>query len=92
MGPLLSKIDQKISIIPDFIANCGMARVFAYLMNSDEEITDKLLFEDCSNTIKKALTEVHEKSLDGLNLTKNSLNIAIEKLSVEKGTTATIKI
>ena len=92
MGPLLSKIDQKISIIPDFIANCGMARVFAYLMNSDEEITDKLLFEDCSNTIKKALTEVHEKSPDGFNLTKNSLNIAIEKLSVEKRTTAIIKI
>ena len=69
-----------------------MARVFAYLMNSDEEITDKLLFEDCSNTIKKALTEVHEKSPDGFNLTKNSLNIAIEKLSVEKRTTAIIKI
>ena len=26
--------DKKVSVLPDFIANCGMARVFAYLMQA----------------------------------------------------------
>ncbi len=92
MGPILSEIDQKIAVVPDFIANCGMARVFAYLMDIKGEISDKLLFEDCSNTIKKALLEVYKDSPNGLNLTKKSLDIAIEKLSVKKEKTVQIKI
>jgi hypothetical protein len=31
-GPIMEATDQKVSLIPDFIANCGMARVFAYFM------------------------------------------------------------
>ena len=80
MGPILSEIDNKVSIIPDFIANCGMARVFSYLMESEEEITDEILFEDTSNIIKGALLKTFELCPDGLNLTENSLNLAIQKL------------
>ena len=29
-GPIAEHADGKVSVIPDFIANCGMARVFAY--------------------------------------------------------------
>ncbi|MDX1627744.1 MAG: Glu/Leu/Phe/Val dehydrogenase dimerization domain-containing protein, partial [Fulvivirga sp.] len=29
--------DRNFSVIPDFIANCGMARVFAYLMESEAD-------------------------------------------------------
>ena len=38
-----------MTVIPDFIANCGMARVFAYLM-SDEgvDMSDAAIFEDTS--------------------------------------------
>lgn len=80
MGPILSEIDNKVSIIPDFIANCGMARVFSYLMENEEEITDEILFEDTSNIIKGALLKTFELCPDGLNLTENSLNLAIKKL------------
>ena len=80
MGPILSEIDRKISIIPDFIANCGMARVFSYLMENEGEITDEILFEDTSNIIKGALLKSFELSKNGLNLTENSLNLAIQKL------------
>lgn len=80
MGPILSEIDNKVSIIPDFIANCGMARVFSYLMENEEEITDEILFEDTSNIIKGALLKTFELCPDGLNLTENSLNLAIQKL------------
>ena len=53
--------DKKISVLPDFIANCGMARVFAYLMNPNSKISDTAIFEDTSNTILKALKKTHEK-------------------------------
>jgi glutamate dehydrogenase/leucine dehydrogenase len=31
-GPIMEDVDHKVSLIPDFISNCGMARVFAYFM------------------------------------------------------------
>lgn len=36
-GPIAEYTDNKVALIPDFIANCGMARVFAYLMQSNVE-------------------------------------------------------
>ncbi|TDD97315.1 Glu/Leu/Phe/Val dehydrogenase dimerization domain-containing protein [Flavobacterium cellulosilyticum] len=80
MGPILSEIDSKVSIIPDFIANCGMARVFSYLMENEGEITDEILFEDTSSIIKQALLKTFELSQNGLHLTENSLHLAIQKL------------
>ncbi len=80
MGPILSEIDNKVSIIPDFIANCGMARVFSYLMENEGEITDEILFEDTSAIIKGALLKTFELSPNGLNLTENALDLAIHKL------------
>ena len=55
-GSIAESVDNKIAVIPDFIANCGMARVFAYLM-SDEKIdmSDAAIFEDTSIIIKDAL-------------------------------------
>ena len=34
-GPIGMYCDKHVSVIPDFIANCGMARVFAYLHNAN---------------------------------------------------------
>ncbi len=92
MGPLLSEMDGKIAIIPDFIANCGMARVFAYLMKSEGKITDQILFNDTSNIIKEALYETYKFSPDGINLTATSLDLAIQKLQQESVEKATIKV
>ena len=48
-GPIADYSDEKISIIPDFISNCGMARVFAYLMGNDlseiTEVSEKYLLD-----------------------------------------------
>ncbi len=57
-GPTAKYTDQKISVIPDFIANCGMARVFAYLMQPHALLTDERIFTDVSQTIRRALQEV----------------------------------
>src|SRR5690606_12517301 len=47
-GPIAEYADQRVALVPDFIANCGMARVFAYLMESEIEITDEAIFQDIS--------------------------------------------
>ncbi|HNM25940.1 MAG TPA: Glu/Leu/Phe/Val dehydrogenase dimerization domain-containing protein, partial [Saprospiraceae bacterium] len=42
-GPTARFADEHTAVIPDFIANCGMARVFAYLMQSDAQMTDRAI-------------------------------------------------
>ena len=39
-GPIADYTDSKTSVIPDFISNCGMARVFGYLMGNDIGVHD----------------------------------------------------
>lgn len=80
LGPIASYTDKKISIIPDFISNCAKARFFAYLMQDNIEITDRIIFEDVSETLFKALKEIKDEFNDEKNIMKNALSIAIKKL------------
>jgi hypothetical protein len=50
-GPIMEDVDHK-SKIPDFISNCGMARVFAYFMEK-VQMTDEAIFHDTSEIIKQ---------------------------------------
>ncbi len=84
MGKILSEVDKKIAVIPDFIANCGMARVFAFLMENEGEITDEILFTDTSKVIKNALHKTFKICPKGINLTEKSLDIAIKELQNRK--------
>ncbi|MFT5667490.1 MAG: glutamate dehydrogenase/leucine dehydrogenase [Vicingaceae bacterium] len=79
-GPIAKYTDSKISIIPDFISNCGMARVFAYLMTNSVEMTDEGIFNDTSTTIKTAMEEAHEVSSSKTNIAKTAFTIALNKL------------
>ncbi len=79
-GPTGVWADQRVSVIPDFIANCGMARVFAYLMSDNAEVTDKAIFDDVSETIEKALKKVYDKNPDKVKLAQTSFNIALAQL------------
>ena len=56
-GPIYKFADNNLSVIPDFVANCGMARVFAYLMQDEAIMTDDCIFGDVSYTVRKALLE-----------------------------------
>lgn len=80
-GETAAYTDGKISLIPDFIANCGMARVFAHLMESGVEMTDAGIFHDIQRTIIKALTELRDVSEDTNYLSKRALELALVKLS-----------
>ena len=79
-GPTAKYADSKFSLIPDFIANCGMARVFAYLMQPNAEMTDWAIFHDVSRTIGNALEEVRKVDPSGLNISSTALEIALRKL------------
>ncbi|MDX5417739.1 MAG: amino acid dehydrogenase [Hymenobacteraceae bacterium] len=79
-GPTGEFADQNISVIPDFIANCGMARVFAYLMENEVEISDDAIFHDISNTIFSALEKTHAKNQARTEIAKNSFEIALSQL------------
>ena len=79
-GPVADYTDNKISVIPDFISNCGMARVFAYLMTDSVEMTDEGIFNDTSETIKKAMEETFEVSSSKTNIAKTAFTIALNKL------------
>ena len=80
-GPIADFTDNNISIIPDFISNCGMARVFAYLMSSDlDKLEDKAIFEDTSNIIKNALIKSHAKNSSKTHIAKTAFEIALKQL------------
>lgn len=79
-GPTLNFADDNVAVIPDFIANCGMARVFAYLMQQNVELTDEAIFADTSETIKTALVQVHEINHATTGITKKALELAIGQL------------
>lgn len=61
-GPTGLYADQNFSVIPDFIANCGMARVFAYFMENEVSMEDHAIFDDISMTIRKALEKTFNEN------------------------------
>ncbi|AFL83802.1 glutamate dehydrogenase/leucine dehydrogenase [Belliella baltica DSM 15883] len=79
-GPTGMWADEQVSVIPDFIANCGMARVFAYLMSDKVELTDDGIFKDVSKTIAKALKKTHEVNPQKTKIAQSSFEIALKQL------------
>lgn len=80
-GPIAEKADANLALIPDFIANCGMARVFAYLMSSDlTSLDDALIFEDASQTIYNALQKTHAIHPGKTGIAKAAFEIALKQL------------
>jgi glutamate dehydrogenase/leucine dehydrogenase len=80
-GPIADYADSQMTVIPDFISNCGMARVFAYLMSNDlETLTDEGIFEDTSTIIKQALEKSYAKNPSKTDLAKTAFEIALNQL------------
>jgi glutamate dehydrogenase/leucine dehydrogenase len=79
-GPISRSADERVSVLPDFIANCGMARVFAYLMGDNIEMSDTSIFADTSQTIRKALEESYAINNSKTNISKTAFEIALKQL------------
>jgi len=72
--------DEKFSVIPDFIANCGMARVFAHFMEREVSMDDESIFSDISATIFNALKKTHDVNPNKSGIAQSSFDIALRQL------------
>ncbi len=79
-GPIMEDVDSKVSLIPDFISNCGMARVFAYFMEKKVSMSDEAIFSDASETIRKAIQATYDLSSDKKNISARAFEIALKQL------------
>ncbi len=79
-GPTGLYADQKFSVIPDFIANCGMARVFAYFMENEVSMDDWSVFTDISETIRNALVRAYSLNQKKTGIAQTSFEIALREL------------
>lgn len=79
-GPTGVYADNNFSVIPDFIANCGMARVFAYLMENEVSMDDASIFQDTSDRIKKALEKTYKQNSGKTGIAQKSFEIALHQL------------
>ena len=80
-GPIAKKADEQISLIPDFISNCGMARTFSYLMEKNIEMNDFAIFDAVSKTIFDALDDTFKKNNSKKNIARTAFEIALKKLT-----------
>lgn len=80
-GKIAEKADANLSVIPDFISNCGMARVFAYLMSNDlPPLTDDGIFADTSNIIKMAMENTFNLNPNKTGIAKTAFEHALNQL------------
>lgn len=79
-GPIMEYTDERVSLIPDFISNCGMARVFAYFMERRVQMTDEAIFNDTSMTIKNAIQNTFDHNSSKINISKTAFEIALTQL------------
>lgn len=79
-GPIMEYADEHVAVIPDFISNCGMARVFAYLMQKDVEMSDAAIFNDASEVIRKALENTHKHHPAKTKLSQTAFETALKQL------------
>lgn len=79
-GPIMEYTDERVSLIPDFISNCGMARVFAYFMERRVPMDDALIFQDTSETIKRAMLNAFKRNASKKNISKTAFEIALKQL------------
>ena len=79
-GPIMEYTDERLSLIPDFISNSGMARVFAYFMERRVSMEDEKIFSDTSDTIRKAILNIFKQNATKKNISKTAFEIALNQL------------
>jgi glutamate dehydrogenase/leucine dehydrogenase len=80
LGPIGIFADNSVSVIPDFISNTGISRVFAYLMTDNALLTDEAIFGDVSKAIHTALKKTHQINPGKTKIAQTSLEISLKQL------------
>ena len=79
-GPIAEQADKQMSCIPDFISNCGMARVFAYLMQAETKVEEEAIFSDVSRVIHQALLAIWDEGKDPNRITERAYAHVLNEL------------
>lgn len=79
-GSIMENTDSRVSLIPDFISNCGMARVFAYFMERRVQMTDEAIFNDTSMTIRNAIQNTFNNNSSKQQISATAFEIALKQL------------
>ena len=79
-GSIMEYADNNAAVIPDFVSNCGMARVFAYLMQRNVEMSDDAIFTDASQIIYNAMQAIYKESSEKTQLSRTAFEIALKQL------------
>ncbi|WP_213521383.1 Glu/Leu/Phe/Val dehydrogenase dimerization domain-containing protein [Nonlabens sp.] len=79
-GSIMEHTDEQVSLIPDFISNCGMARVFAYFMERRVQMTDEAIFNDTSTTIRNAIQHIRNNNSSKKQISSTAFEIALKQL------------
>lgn len=80
MGPISMYADAHMAVIPDFIANCGMARVFGYLMKKESVVNDVAILKDVTETIERAMFKLHQFNPKHTGLSRKGLELSLTEL------------
>jgi glutamate dehydrogenase (NAD(P)+) len=67
------RADAELAVLPDFIANCGMARTFAYLMRPGADLCPQAVFADVEATIRGAVERILGRGAPRHGLTARAL-------------------
>lgn len=80
LGPISMYADANIAVIPDFIANCGMARTFGYLMSEKAEVEDIAILKDTTDTIRSQMMRLHQFNPRHTGLSRKALEMSLMDL------------
>lgn len=72
--------DRRFAVLPDILANCGMARTFSYLLESGAEPCCAPIFECVERTIADTLDEVLDRTADGRDIMAGTLEVALDRI------------
>lgn len=73
--------DRRFSVIADILANCGMARTFSYLLESNSQAEAAPVFDAVNRTIGEALDEVLDRAAGTeTGLLSATLGLALDRI------------
>jgi glutamate dehydrogenase/leucine dehydrogenase len=87
LGEISMYADANIAVVPDFIANCGMARTFGFLMSEKGVVDDVAILKDASETIGNMMMRLHQFNPRPTGLSRKALEMSLTDL-VDTGDTS----
>lgn len=74
--------DRRFSVLPDILANCGMARTFSFLMESTADSSPHRIFDAVDRTVEDTLVQVLDRAGDeDRDLLAATLGLSLDRIA-----------